>query len=61
MSLALIIQAVLAALRFPGEVIALVKLLSKSPAEKQQEIMLQVNAWMDESASKDRPTWEGQK
>jgi hypothetical protein len=61
MSLTLIIQAVLAALRFPGEVIALVKLLSKSPAERQQEIMLQVNAWMDESSSSERPHWEGRK
>jgi hypothetical protein len=61
MSLAIILQAVYAALKFPGEVIALVKLLSKSPAERQQEIMLQVNAWMDESASGERPHWEGRK
>jgi len=60
MSLPLILQAVLAALRFPGEVVALVKLLSKSPEEKRQEIMLSVNRWMDESSSGDRPKWEGQ-
>lgn len=59
-TLALILEAVVAALKFPGELSAFIRLVSKSPAEKRQEIMLQVNAWMDESASKDRPTWEGQ-
>jgi hypothetical protein len=55
---ALILEAVVAALKFPGELSAFIKLISKSPEEKRTEIMTQVRAWMDESASKDRPTWE---
>lgn len=57
-SLSVILEVLLALLKFPGELSAFVRLISKSPEEKRQEIMTQVNAWMDDSASKDRPTWE---
>jgi hypothetical protein len=55
---ALIIQAIIAVLKFPAELSAFIKLISKSPEEKRQEIMVQVQSWMDQSSSSDRPTWE---
>ncbi len=58
MSLALILQVVLAALRFPKELGDFVRLLKKSPEEKRQKIASQVSAWMQESAESDRPSWE---
>lgn len=53
----LILSAIIAALKFPSELGAFIKLVSQSPEEKRQEILAQVNAWMDESASGDRPKW----
>lgn len=60
MSLMAILEVLLAILKFPAELSAFVRLISKSPEEKRQEIMVQVNAWMDASASGERPEWEGQ-
>ena len=58
-TLALILEALIALWKFPDAMSAFIKLISKAPEEKRQEILVQVNAWMEESASKDRPTWEG--
>jgi hypothetical protein len=60
MTFAAILEILLAILKFPSELSAFVRLISKSPEEKRSEIMLQVNAWMDASASGERPKWEGQ-
>ena len=57
MSLALILQVVLTFLKFPKELGDFVRLISKSPEEKRQQISEQVSAWMKESAESDRPTW----
>lgn len=58
MSLAVILEIILAVLKFPSEMAAFVRLISKSPEEKRAEIMTQVNAWMEDSASGERPKWE---
>lgn len=53
-----IIQLFIAILKAPGEIRALVLLLSKSPEEKRQEIAKKVDLWMKESAESERPRWE---
>jgi hypothetical protein len=50
-TLYLILQAIIAAMKFPAEVSKLVKLLSKSSTEKQIEINAQVDLWLSESAT----------
>lgn len=59
MSLGLILEIIVGILKFPGEMLAFVRLISKSPEEKRQEIMLQVGAWIDESSGGERPKWGG--
>lgn len=58
MTFAVVLEILLAILKFPKELSAFVRLISKTPEEKRNEIMLQVNAWMNESASGERPKWE---
>lgn len=58
MSISQIISLFIAILKAPGEIRALVLLLSKSPEEKRQEIAKKVDLWMKESAESDRPKWE---
>lgn len=58
MTFAIFMEVLLALLKFPAELSAFVKLISKTPEEKRAAIMLQVNAWMNESASGERPKWE---
>lgn len=60
MTLMGVLEILLAILKFPAELSAFVRLISKTPEEKRSEIMIQVNVWMDESASGERPKWEGQ-
>jgi hypothetical protein len=57
MSIGLILQVLLALLKFPKELSAFVRLLEKSPEQKRQEIQAQVSAWMKESAESERPKW----
>lgn len=57
-SIALILEVLLALLKFPAELGSFVRLISKTPEEKRNEIMKQVDAWMSESQSSDRPKWE---
>jgi hypothetical protein len=57
-SLAAILEILLAILKFPAELSAFVRLISKTPEEKRAAIILQVNALMDESASGERPKWD---
>lgn len=56
-TLSLLLSVLIAALKFPTELSAFIKLISASPEEKRQEILTQVNAWMDQSAAGDRPKW----
>ena len=60
MSLALIFQAIIAVLKFPDAMSAFIKLVSKTPAEKQAEIVAQVNALIgaSESSPDGRPKWD---
>lgn len=53
-----IIELIIAVLKAPAEIRALILLFSKSPEEKKQEISKQVAAWMKQSEESDRPTWE---
>ena len=60
MSIALIFQAIIAVLKFPDAMSAFIKLVSQTPAEKQADIVSQVNAMMTASQTSPdgRPKWE---
>lgn len=60
MSIALIFQAIIAVFKFPDAMSAFIKLVSKTPAEKQAEILVQVNALISASQSSPdgRPKWD---
>jgi hypothetical protein len=60
MTIKLILEAVIAALKFPEELGNFIKLLQQAPEQRRQEINTQVGLWMKESASSDdgRPKWE---
>ena len=58
MSFAMIFELIVAILKAPAEIRALVLLFSKSPEQKKIEISEQVKALMEESAGGDRPKWE---
>lgn len=65
-TLTLILQALIAVLKFPAEMSKFIKLVSKSPEEKRAEIVAQVDKWMEDSATSDGdgevepPKWDGQ-
>lgn len=61
MSIGLILQVLLALLRFPKALGDFVRLLEDSPEEKRQQIQVQVSAWMKDSAESDRPIWDNPK
>ena len=54
----LILQAIMAALKFPSELSAFIKLISKSPAEKRDEITKRILAEEEKFAETGRPTWD---
>jgi hypothetical protein len=58
-TITLIFQAIIAILKFPDAMAAFIKLVSKTPAEKQADIVTQVNVMItaSESSSDGRPTW----
>jgi len=58
MSFTLILQAILAILKFPKELGDFIRLLEKSPEEKRQEIHKKVLSEFNEMAKDERPTWE---
>jgi hypothetical protein len=60
MSLALIFQAIVAVLKFPDAMAALIKLVSATPAEKQADIVTQVNAMLaaSQTSPDGRPKWD---
>lgn len=53
-----ILQGLMGFFKFFDQVMAFIRLLEKTPIEKQQEIQRQVDAWMEESSGKERPSWE---
>lgn len=58
MSIALILQVLTALLRFPAELSAFIKLISKSPEEKRQEILKVIQAESDKLDQAGRPSWD---
>lgn len=54
-TVALVLEAVIAALKFPEELSKFIKLVSKSPEEKRLEINAQVDAWLKDSATAEKP------
>lgn len=56
MSLALILEIISGVLKFPSEVTALIRLLSKSPDEKRQEIAASLQAQLQAFQDTGRPT-----
>ena len=59
MSLTLILQVLVAVMKFPKELGDFIRLLQDSPEEKRQKIQSQVSSWMKESAESERPKWNG--
>lgn len=51
----LILQAIIAVLKFPTEMSKFIKLVSKTPEEKRIEIDRQVEKWLAESATNEQP------
>ncbi len=58
MSLALILQVIMALLKFPKELGDFIRLISKSPEEKRQEIMKKIEAESQSIDHGGRPEWD---
>lgn len=58
MNITLILQLIIAAFKFPEEMSKFLKLIQKSPEQKRQEIVKQVDAWMKDSSESEEPIWE---
>lgn len=58
MSITLVLEVLLALLKFPNALRDFVRLLEKSDEQKRQEIQTQVQSWMKQSAESERPQWE---
>lgn len=57
-SLAVILEILLAVLKFPAELSAFVRLISKTPEQKRQEIMKRIQAESDALDKGGRPSWD---
>lgn len=58
MSLALILEVLVALLKFPKELSAFIRLISKSPEEKRQEILKTIEAESAAIDAGERPKWD---
>lgn len=58
MSIALVLQVLVALLKFPAELGAFIRLISKSPEEKRQEIMKRIEAESQAIDNGGRPEWD---
>lgn len=56
MSIAVIFQVILAALKFPSEMTAFIKLLQATPDEKRQEITNAIQKQLDDFENTGRPS-----
>lgn len=54
----LILQAILAVLKFPKELGDFMRLIEKTPVEKTTEILQRVNAEMEDVLRGGRPKWD---
>jgi len=57
-TLTLIIQAIVAVLKFPKELGDFIRLIEKTPVDKQTEIIQRVNAEMEDFLAGGRPKWD---
>lgn len=55
MSIVLILQAIMAVLKFPGEMAAFLRLIEKTPEEKRADIAKQIQAMEAEFEETGRP------
>lgn len=58
MSVALIFEVLAALFKFPGELSAFIRLISKAPEEKRQEIMKKIEAESQAIDKGGRPVWD---
>lgn len=58
MSIGVIFEIILGVLKFPGEISAFIRLISKSPEEKRQEILKNIGVESDKLDKEGRPTWD---
>lgn len=58
MNLALIFQAIMAALKFPAELSAIIRLLEKTPEEKRRDVSAKIQADLESVLSGGRPKWD---
>ena len=58
MSLAVILEIIVGILKFPGEVSAFIRLISKSPEEKRQEILKNIEIESRKLDREGRPGWD---
>lgn len=58
MSFSLILSVLVALLKFPTELGAFIKLISKTPEEKRQEVMKAIQIESDAIDASGRPSWE---
>jgi hypothetical protein len=57
-TLTLILQAITAVLKFPEALSAFLRLIEKTPVEKQTEIIQRVNKEMEDFLVGGRPKWD---
>lgn len=58
MNIVLIFKAIAAALAFPTELAALIRLLEKTPEEKRQEVSNRIQAELEAVLAGGRPKWD---
>lgn len=56
--MATIIELISGLLKFPQEILLLIKILSKTPVEKQADLMVAIQKEADNYAKTGRPSWE---
>ena len=59
MTFAVILEIILGALKFPSEVLALVRILKDTPEQSREKIMAAMQKEADSFAQTGRPTWNG--
>jgi len=59
MTFSAILEIISGALKFPGQVLALVRLLKDTPEESREKIMIAMQKEADKFAESGRPTWGG--
>ena len=58
MTLAAWIELITLVLKFPSSLLEVARLFQKTPEQKHEEIVSQVEKWLSQSSESDRPNWE---